>query len=96
MNDSEPVCLRQCFGGLQKKIDGLRNWERTLLKEHRREVNAVGQQWLWRFDYPTATDTAPPYNTFTFNTLVVPVNTPIDHVSVPGLATIHWPGIATR
>jgi cytochrome c oxidase subunit 2 len=41
------------------------------------EINAVGQQWLWRFDYPNSGQTGPPYDTFSFNELVVPVDTTV-------------------
>lgn len=30
------------------------------------EINAVGQRWLWRFDYPQQQD-QPPYSTFSYN-----------------------------
>jgi cytochrome c oxidase subunit 2 len=39
------------------------------------EIRAVGQQWLWRFDYPNSGAPGPPFNTFSYNQLVVPVNT---------------------
>ncbi len=40
------------------------------------EINVVGQRWLWRFDYPQQQE-QPPYSTFSYNELVVPVNTPV-------------------
>ncbi|GEM_PF-826731 len=40
-------------------------------------VNAVGQQWLWRFDYPQPGEQGPPYSTFSYNLLVVPVGTTV-------------------
>jgi cytochrome c oxidase subunit II len=40
------------------------------------EINVVGQRWLWRFDYPQQQD-QPPYTTFSYNELVVPVDTPV-------------------
>ncbi len=40
------------------------------------EINVVGQRWLWRFDYPQQTD-QPPYDTFSYNQLVVPVDTTV-------------------
>ena len=40
------------------------------------EINAVGQQWLWRFEYPVGTP-GPPYEVFSYNELVVPVNTTV-------------------
>jgi cytochrome c oxidase subunit II len=40
------------------------------------EINVVGQRWLWRFDYPQDPD-QPPYSTFSYNELVVPVHTTV-------------------
>lgn len=40
------------------------------------EINVVGQRWLWRFDYPQQTD-QPPFDTFSYNQLVVPVHTTV-------------------
>jgi cytochrome c oxidase subunit II len=40
------------------------------------EINVVGQRWLWRFDYPQLQE-QPPYSTFSYNELVVPVDTPV-------------------
>lgn len=40
------------------------------------EINVVGQRWLWRFDYPQQQD-QPPYSTFSYNELVVPVHTTV-------------------
>ena len=40
------------------------------------EINVVGQRWLWRFDYPQQQE-QPPYSTFSYNELVVPVHTPV-------------------
>ena len=40
------------------------------------EINVVGQRWLWRFDYPQQLN-QPPYSTFSYNELVVPVDTPV-------------------
>ncbi len=40
------------------------------------EINAVGQRWLWRFDYLEEQD-QPPYSVFSFNQLVVPVDTTV-------------------
>jgi cytochrome c oxidase subunit II len=40
------------------------------------EINVVGQRWLWRFDYPQQQE-QPPYSTFSYNELVVPVDTPV-------------------
>ncbi len=40
------------------------------------EINVVGQRWLWRFDYPQQQE-QPPYSTFSYNQLVVPVDTPV-------------------
>ncbi|MGH2924407.1 MAG: cytochrome c oxidase subunit II [Solirubrobacterales bacterium] len=40
------------------------------------EINVVGQRWLWRFDYPQPQE-QPPYSTFSYNELVVPVHTPV-------------------
>jgi cytochrome c oxidase subunit II len=39
-------------------------------------INVVGQQWLWRFDYPQSTP-GPPYSVFSYNELVVPVDTTV-------------------
>jgi cytochrome c oxidase subunit II len=44
------------------------------------EIRVVGQQWLWRFDYPaggTSGLSGPPYDVFSFNELVVPVDTTV-------------------
>jgi cytochrome c oxidase subunit 2 len=38
------------------------------------EINAIGQQWLWRFEYPGSTPTDP---TFSYGELVVPVDTTV-------------------
>jgi cytochrome c oxidase subunit II len=38
------------------------------------EINAIGQQWLWRFEYPGGT---PGARTFSYEELVVPVDTPV-------------------
>jgi cytochrome c oxidase subunit 2 len=40
------------------------------------DINVVGQRWLWRFDYPQAL-AQPPYSTFSYNELVVPVHTTV-------------------
>jgi cytochrome c oxidase subunit II len=40
------------------------------------EINVVGQRWLWRFDYPQTLN-QPPYSTFSYNELVVPVHTTV-------------------
>jgi cytochrome c oxidase subunit II len=40
------------------------------------EINVVGQRWLWRFDYPQQQD-QPPFDTFSYNQLVVPVHTTV-------------------
>ena len=40
------------------------------------DINVVGQQWRWRFEYPQAQD-LPPYSTFSYNELVVPVDTTV-------------------
>jgi cytochrome c oxidase subunit 2 len=40
------------------------------------EINVVGQRWLWRFDYPQR-QVQPPFSTFTYNQLVVPVDTTV-------------------
>lgn len=39
-------------------------------------IRVVGQQWLWRFDYPLG-DPGPPYDVYSFNQLVVPVDTTV-------------------
>jgi len=41
------------------------------------EINAVGQQWLWRFEYPNAATPGPPFDAFSYNELVVPVGTTV-------------------
>ncbi len=38
------------------------------------EINAIAQQWLWRFEYPGG---VPGNRTFTYGELVVPVDTPV-------------------
>jgi heme/copper-type cytochrome/quinol oxidase subunit 2 len=38
------------------------------------EIDAIAQQWLWRFEYPGGT---PGHRTFTYSELVVPVDTPV-------------------
>jgi heme/copper-type cytochrome/quinol oxidase subunit 2 len=38
------------------------------------EINAIAQQWLWRFEYPGG---RPGDRTFTYEELVVPVDTPV-------------------
>jgi heme/copper-type cytochrome/quinol oxidase subunit 2 len=40
------------------------------------EINVLGQRWLWRFEYPQQTD-EPPYSAFSYNELVVPVDTTV-------------------
>jgi cytochrome c oxidase subunit 2 len=40
------------------------------------EINVVGQRWLWRFDYPQTLN-QPPYTTFSYSELVVPVHTTV-------------------
>lgn len=37
-------------------------------------INAIGQQWLWRFEYPGG---RPGDRTFTYERLVVPIDTPV-------------------
>jgi cytochrome c oxidase subunit 2 len=37
-------------------------------------INAIGQQWLWRFEYPGG---EPGHRTFTYGALVVPVDTTV-------------------
>ena len=37
-------------------------------------IDAIAQQWLWRFEYPGGT---PGHRTFTYGELVVPVDTPV-------------------
>jgi heme/copper-type cytochrome/quinol oxidase subunit 2 len=50
------------------------------------EINVVGQRWLWRFDYPQAID-QPPFDTFSYNQLVVPAGrTVILHVTSTDVA----------
>lgn len=39
------------------------------------EINAVGQQWLWRFEYPGEREDI--HELFTYNELVVPVDTAV-------------------
>jgi len=39
------------------------------------QINAVGQQWLWRFEYPG--EEAPGQGTFSYGELVVPVDTSV-------------------
>jgi cytochrome c oxidase subunit 2 len=39
-------------------------------------INAIGQQWLWRFEYPSD-QPGPPAETFSYNELVVPVDTTV-------------------
>jgi len=44
------------------------------------EIQVDGQQWLWRYEYPEATDTSDGYSAetpFSFYELVIPVDTPI-------------------
>jgi cytochrome c oxidase subunit 2 len=38
------------------------------------EIDAIAQQWLWRFEYPGGT---PGHRTFTYGELTVPVDTPV-------------------
>jgi cytochrome c oxidase subunit 2 len=38
------------------------------------QIDAIAQQWLWRFEYPGGT---PGHRTFTYGELVVPVDTPV-------------------
>src|SRR4029077_10650138 len=38
------------------------------------QINAIAQQWLWRFEYPGG---RPGQRTFTYGELVVPVDTPV-------------------
>jgi cytochrome c oxidase subunit 2 len=40
------------------------------------EINVVGQRWLWRFEYPQPID-QPPFSAFSYNRLVVPVDTTV-------------------
>ncbi len=40
------------------------------------EINVVGQRWLWRFEYPQQIE-QPPYSAFSYNQLVVPVDTTV-------------------
>jgi cytochrome c oxidase subunit 2 len=50
------------------------------------EINVVGQRWLWRFDYPQLID-QPPFDTFSYNQLVVPVGrTVVLHVTSTDVA----------
>ena len=37
-------------------------------------INAIGQQWLWRFEYPGG---EPGHRTFSYDELVVPVDTAV-------------------
>jgi cytochrome c oxidase subunit 2 len=41
------------------------------------EINAVGQLWLWRFEYPNVATPGPPFDAFSYNELVVPVGTTV-------------------
>jgi cytochrome c oxidase subunit 2 len=38
------------------------------------EIDAIAQQWVWRFEYPGGT---PGHRTFTYGELVVPIDTPV-------------------
>src|SRR5687768_10549012 len=40
------------------------------------DINVVGQQWLWRFEYPS--DREDIATVFSYNELVVPVDTTVD------------------
>lgn len=40
-------------------------------------IRAIGQQWLWRFEYPSAEGEDPFAETFSYHELVVPVDTTI-------------------
>jgi cytochrome c oxidase subunit II len=40
------------------------------------EINVVGQRWLWRFEYPSGSP-QPPAEVFSYNQLVVPVDTAV-------------------
>jgi cytochrome c oxidase subunit II len=40
------------------------------------EINVVGQRWLWRFEYPQLVE-QPPYSVYSYNQLVVPVDTTV-------------------
>ncbi len=40
------------------------------------EIDAIGQRWLWRFEYPSGSP-EPPAEVFSYNELVVPVDTAV-------------------
>jgi cytochrome c oxidase subunit 2 len=40
------------------------------------DINAVAQEWLWRFEYPVGSP-GPPYEVFSYGELVVPVDTTV-------------------
>ena len=41
------------------------------------QINVIAQQWLWRFEYPTASDREDINTVFSYNELVVPVDTSV-------------------
>jgi cytochrome c oxidase subunit 2 len=41
------------------------------------QINVIGQQWLWRFEYPQASEREDINTVFTYNELVVPVDTAV-------------------
>jgi cytochrome c oxidase subunit 2 len=49
------------------------------------EISAIGQQWLWRFEYPGG---VPGNRTFTYEKLVLPVDTPVT-LNVTSTDVIH-------
>lgn len=54
-------------------------------------IQVDGQQWLWRYEYPEATDTSDGYSfetPFSFYELVIPVDTPIE-LDVSSVDVLH-------
>lgn len=63
-------------------------------------IDVTGQQWLWRYDYPEAEESADGYSTdtpYSYYDLVVPVDTPIT-LDVTSIDVLHrwWVPALTR
>jgi len=64
------------------------------------EIEVTGQQWLWRYEYPEADETADGYSTdtpYSYYDLVIPVDTPIT-LNIGSTDVIHrwWVPALTR
>ncbi len=64
------------------------------------DIEVTGQQWLWRYEYPEADDTADGYSTdtpYSYYDLVIPVDTPIT-LNIGSTDVIHrwWVPALTR